>query len=444
MNFTPEQWVQLNVAASLGLFCFLLLYTAPVRWIVPALILVLPFQIISTGKYGSFNIYLIYLTAFVLGLRGHFRAFPYIGFVAFIAFAYAVSLSQAPPVTFREQLLYLFFVGANFLVFYIVYNYFRSYGDARSFLYLLLGLNGLILAYSAVQMVVGMNPDSPVFSGPISLRAPREDGRLTGPFGAVGLTSEYMVMAIFICGFMLLKMKPGPKLRSVLVLMMFGSFAAMIATANRGALFASVLGGIVFIVLFRRDLGVKGLLIALVGVPLIYALAAAVVINFTDFNRLFDRLAETEIEGGVPDTRGIWIDHVEQIIKKPYVGHGPRLSFSPEMHAKRGVPEDIPHPHNLYLFLLYTLGALGLAAYLAFWARLYRDYYRSSLQTHDDPVVDGMSRLGIVLLAVFLIDQMKIEFLRHNTTEYQHFLFMLWGALAALVAQKMERGQVRA
>jgi hypothetical protein len=442
MDFSPEQWVQLNVAAGLALLCFIVLYMAPVRWIVPSLILILPFQIISS-RYGSFNIYLIYLIGFVLALRGHFKTFPYIGFVVFIAFAYAVSLSQAATVTLREHLLYLFFIGSNFVVFYIVYNYFRSNRDVRGFLYILLVLNGLILIYSATQLVVGLNVNSPLFTGPISLKPPREDGRLTGPFGAVGLTAEYMVMAIFICGFMLMTMKPGPLLRAVLGLMIFGCLAAMIATANRGALITLVLVGLLFVFLFRRDLGARGLLISLLGVPLVFALSAAVVINFTDFNLLFDRLAETEIEGGVPDTRQVWPTTLELIQNKPLIGHGPRLGFSQETLALKGAPEVVQFPHNLYLYLLYTLGILGLVAYLAFFARMYRDYSRSRLVPHDDPMLRGLGRLGIVLLAVFLIDQMKIEFLRVVTTEYQHFVFMLWGALAALVLRQEDANEER-
>ncbi len=431
MDFSSSQWIQLNVAAILGLMAFVLLYMAPLRWIVPTLILIIPFQIIAS-RYGSFNVYLVYLIAFVLALRGQLREFPYTGFVAFIAFAYALSLSQSPPMLLREHLFYLFITGASFLVFYIVYNYYRHVEDPRAFLYVLLIMNALVLVYSGAQLIVGMNPNSPLFSESFGLRPPRDDGRLTGPFGAVGLTAEYMVMAVFISGFLLLTMKPGPLLRGVLITLILGSLGAMIATANRGAVFSLVLAGIFFLYLFRKELGTRGIAISLIGLPLAFALSAAVVINFTDFNLLFERLADTEIEEGLPDTRSTtWPMAWSRIQERPILGHGPQLKFSEETYAKKGAPEFILWPHNLYLFLWYTLGIVGLLAYLAFLGRLFLEYKVASGIHTNDPILNALPRLGMVLMAVFVIDQMKIEFLRDRTTEYAHFAFMIWGALAA-------------
>lgn len=439
MDFSSSQWIQLNVAAVLGLLAFVLLYVAPLRWIVSTLILIIPFQIISS-RYGSFNIYFIYLIFLVLALRGQIRELPYLGFIGFIAFAYALSLSQSPPMLLPEHLLYLLKIGPAFLVFYIVYNYYRHVEDPRSFLYVLLILNVLILIYAGAQLIVGMNPSSPLFSESFGLRPPREDGRLTGPFGAVGLTAEYFVMAIFVSGFMLLIVKPGPLMRGVLIFLILGSLIGMVATANRGAVISLVLSGAFFLFLFRRELGTRGIAVSLIGVPLLFALAGAIVINFTDFNRLFDRIVETEIEEGLPDTRSTtWPMAWERIQEQPFLGHGPQLSFREETYAKKGSPEPILWPHNLYLFLLYTLGIVGLVAYLAFYGRLFLDFSRARRILSSDPVLNAIPRLGMVLMAVFLIDQMKVEFLRDHTTEFAQLTFMLWGGLAAFAVNGRSR-----
>jgi hypothetical protein len=437
MDFSASQWLQLNIAAALALVSFVLIYLAPLRWLVPGLILILPFPLI-TSQYGSFNIYLIYLVAVLLLLRGQFRAVPYIGFVGIIWFAYAISLSQAPSLELKDHLFYLFFIGSNFLLFYIVYNYYRHASDARGFLYLFMVLNGAILLYCLVQMIVGLNPDSPLFGEQFGLRPPREDGRLTGPFVTVGLTAEYMVMGVFITGFTLLTTKPPPWVKAVLILLILGNFAAMIATANRGALFALLISGVLFLILFRRELGPRGLLITAVGIPFAFALAAAVVINYTDFDRLFERLEETEVDEGVPDTRAVvWPLTWELIQERPLVGYGPQWKLSELTFSRPGARDQHPMPHSLYLFLTVTVGVVGLAAYLLFWGRLSLHYYSASRHTHEDPVFDGLPRLALVLMFIFFVDQLKVEFLRTESTEFQHVIFMLWGALAALTARSM-------
>jgi len=45
--------------------------------------------------------------------------------------------------------------------------------------------------------------------------------------------------------------------------------------------------------------------------------------------------------------------------------------------------------------------------------------------------LNNLPRLGIILLTVFLIDQIKLEFLRFRLTDFQHFIFMLFGAFLA-------------
>ncbi|EGV18523.1 O-antigen ligase family protein [Thiocapsa marina] len=440
MDLSPSHWIQLNIAGLLALVAGVVAYILPTRWIIPPLILLLPFPLI-VSKFGSINVYLIYLVALIFGVRGQLRHLPYIGFVLLIAFAYAIALTQANPVTMREQLLYLLFIGSDFLLFYLVYNFYKENSDAQGFLYLLVALSGLVLTYSLVQMVVGMNPNSPLFQGEISLKPPRSDGRLTGPFGGVGITAEYMVMTVFISGFILLTARPGPAMRRLLILIILGSLAAMVATANRGAVFTIVFSGLFFLYLFRRELGFRGILIAIGGTGFAFALVATVVINYTDFDRLFERLEETDVEEGMPDTRSkVWPATWALIQERPIAGHGPQSHFSEATYSKRGAPAPIYWPHNLYLYLWYTLGIIGLIAYLAWFGRMYLDYYRASRLSKQDAIDDGLPKLAMVIMSVFIIDQIKVEFLRSLTMEYQHFMFMLWGALAALATRNGKGG----
>ncbi len=433
MDFSSSQWLQLNFAAVFAVIGLVFVYLAPARWVVLGLILIIPFQIISS-RYGSLNIYLVYLVAFVFFLKGRLQKFPLIGFVGAIVLAYAISLSQTHPVTRGDHLLYLFFIGSNFLLFYVVYNYYREVRDPRGFLYLLLALNVLILLYSVAQLIVGLNPNSPLFSGEIGLKPPRADGRLSGPFGTVGLTAEYFVIAVFVIGFMLVTMKFGNKVKMFLVLLLLGNFAMLIATGNRGGIFTLVIAGVFFLFLFRKEMGVRGILISLGTVFFAFAFAASIIINYTDFNLLFDRLAETEIdEEGLPDTRSnTWPAAWARIQERPIVGQGPQLQLVDEIYGKPGAPPRQSWPHSLYLTLLDSIGIVGFVAYMAFLLRLLQRYYSHRNNFCGDPTASGLPRLAIVVMLIFFVDQIKIEFLRSEATEYQHFLFMLWGSLLAL------------
>ena len=48
-----------------------------------------------------------------------------------------------------------------------------------------------------------------------------------------------------------------------------------------------------------------------------------------------------------------------------------------------------------------------------------------------DHFLNGLPKLGIIILTVFLIDQIKLEFLRVKLADYQHYIFMLFGAFTA-------------
>ena len=59
----------------------------------------------------------------------------------------------------------------------------------------------------------------------------------------------------------------------------------------------------------------------------------------------------------------------------------------------------------------------------------------------SDPRFNGLLRLGSLFMLVFLVDQIKVEFLRYAQVDYWHFVFCLLAILvgAADVA-KEQRG----
>ena len=93
------------------------------------------------------------------------------------------------------------------------------------------------------------------------------------------------------------------------------------------------------------------------------------------------------------------------------------------------------YPHNLYLFLLATIGLVGLIAFMNFILRpLHRCWQAMSLSSLSEEHAT-FAKIGVVIMIVFLVDQLKIEFMRIALVDYWHFLFAIFGVLIAVSDQ---------
>ena len=158
------------------------------------------------------------------------------------------------------------------------------------------------------------------------------------------------------------------------------------------------------------------------------------VINFTRYDVLFTRLAETEIEEGVPDTRQVvWPAAWRAIKERPILGHGPRLRFIGDETGKyHDFHTYIPFPHNLYLFLLFTVGIVGTLAFLNFLITPLLRCWQIMRQQDIDQDLRNLARIGVIIMIAILFDQLKVEFIRISLTDYWHFIFALIGVLIAV------------
>ena len=60
-----------------------------------------------------------------------------------------------------------------------------------------------------------------------------------------------------------------------------------------------------------------------------------------------------------------------------------------------------------------------------------------------DPEYAAFTKIGVVLIIVFLVDQLKIEFLRITLVDYWHFIFALLGVLVAACDQANDQSLKR-
>jgi len=140
VDFSTSHYIQLMVALFLGTGLFLVAYLAPEKAMIGLLLLLIPFQPL-TSRYGSINDVFTYMLFAVYLMRGRITVFPLAGSVGLIAVAYALSFTQAPRFTYFENIIYLSAIGANFFVFYLVYNFLMREGDWRFIWKILIALN---------------------------------------------------------------------------------------------------------------------------------------------------------------------------------------------------------------------------------------------------------------------------------------------------------------
>ena len=121
----------------------------------------------------------------------------------------------------------------------------------------------------------------------------------------------------------------------------------------------------------------------------------------------------------------------EAIEQRPLLGHGPKIQMPLSAERQGAHPNQlvIEHPHSLYLYLLVTVGVTGMLAFLAFFiAVVFRLYRGLRAGRHASEYEQGLIRVGLIVVAGFLVDQLKQEFLRSSTVDYAHFIFALLGA----------------
>jgi O-antigen ligase len=86
-----------------------------------------------------------------------------------------------------------------------------------------------------------------------------------------------------------------------------------------------------------------------------------------------------------------------------------------------------PYPHSLYLFLLRTVGIVGLLAVLWFFAQVVIELRRSLSRPDMNAHARSITKAGIMVVAAFLVTQITLEFNRTGTMDYAQFILALLG-----------------
>jgi O-antigen ligase len=288
-----------------------------------------------------------------------------------------------------------------------------------------------------VAMWEAFVPGRPLIPGWIEFKhdvtegARAHDIRVGGAFGDYELLAEYCGINLMFVVF-LLNQRRSPGARAVLLGLAGLTLLVLFSTVTRGALIAVMasIGYLAFLI--RRRLQVVPVTIMLGAISAGVMVMEWYVRTFTNAGSVLDRLMGTKFDGLVPDTRAsVWPQAVERWLRNPIIGSGPYYS------TEKGL--DSWHwPHNLPLYVLNTIGIVGFVFFV--WV-LWKVWRASAPPTDDlgSPDYAGAYLLmGHVMLAVFLIDELKIEYLRNLVYPYQ-----VWILFATIVAAWQVRRRER-
>jgi O-antigen ligase len=197
----------------------------------------------------------------------------------------------------------------------------------------------------------------------------------------------------------------------------------MFTTVTRGGLVSLGVGVLYLLWMTRRRLTVVGLSIA-AGV----ATAGLVgmnwfVVTFTRTGNLFERLVGSKMVGLLPDNRAtVWPAAWNRIFEHPFLGHGPY--YSPLAGAR-----IYNWPHSVYLYVGNNVGFIGFAFYAwLLWVLFRHTRPHTDDLRHRDPL-QAFMLIARAQMAVFLVDESKIEYLRNDIYAFQ--IWLMFGMMAA-------------
>lgn len=246
--------------------------------------------------------------------------------------------------------------------------------------------------------------------------------RIGGPFFDFELLSEYCAMNLMLLLFLLLRARSMMRrviysgLLAMMILIMF-------ATVTRGGILAVLLGLGYMAWLLRRRITAVAAGITLVGVAVGVLCVNYYVATYTYsgdlFKRMLDRTSMTFIDG-MPASRALlWESAFKRMMEHPLIGHGP-------VYLTQRTFGFWFWPHNGYLFVGNLVGIIGLSFYIWLLLRLVRLTRPAGTDLFDPNYARAYLFIGHIQLIVFMVDQMKIDFLRNQSYQFQVWLFFAY------------------
>jgi hypothetical protein len=312
------------------------------------------------------------------------------------------------------------FMTAGVLFYVLLVNTFRTERHLAGALNALcvLALFVDVTAIAEYNFGLRLVPEWFLFSPALGSRF-AEGGRAGGVFGFHGLLADFSAMTFYV------EIVLGMRTRRRAAKLFYYGLAALspvmiVYSANRGGLIIWAVGGLYFLWMYRHRVSWSKFSLIVVGVFLV--VSSLGLVNQKVLNRLalFSRLLTTHFIKGVPENRvAVWSRVLEKIPEHLWLGHGPFIDL------RRGARTGMFWPHNAYLFYLYTVGIVGLIAFLWILIKILRlSFPGGRVDFRNVSLGRATQAVFHIQVLLFALAQLRDEHQRGNV--YVYYMWILF------------------
>jgi O-antigen ligase len=356
--------------------------------------------------------------------------------VVILVSAYLLSFSQIeeqrqiyPAITITAYTFTHIFLG------YLIIHLTRTERQLRQLVTAIVVMAVLVQLTAVFELVF---PTRPLIPGWIELRSQGNieytkagleivNLRVGGSIGDYELLAEFTAMILLLLWFMLVRARTAGARIGVVALILLDVFV-LLATVTRGALFSLAIAAPVIAWRARRHIRFHTFVISLALLLGGGWLVLDFVAHHTRSGNVLERMEKTTFVRGVPDNRTeVWADAWGRILKRPVFGYGPLYGEGKD-EARHDVKQRF-WPHNNYLMYWHMLGIVGLAAFLWILQRLWRATRHAASSMGDPDYARGLLLALQGMLVLFVIDQIKIDYLRNPV--YAYWVWIFFGLIVA-------------
>ena len=395
------------------------------------ILLILPFGALQT-RFGHVNVFLILIVFYIYMIRllitkNKYKVSKWLYLLLGLIFAshlisFVVNYTSLNIDNYFQShyFISLLEILSNIAVFLMVANELKDIHDVRT------ALKIVIAAYFISSTATVLQLIDPSALGILKyfchLRIESSRGqRVSGTLGEYELYSEYTgIIILFIIYFF--TTSPQTTYRILTSSLLLTAFLFLMQAKTRGGLVALFISlTYLFLVRYRsivKTIGTRKFLLTLIIFPLIVASVYIAAKKYDTYN-LIDHTVKTKVdimEGNLDTREDVWNYAIKEIreTKNIFLGRGSGLRSQTEVLRS--------YPHNLYLYLILSIGLFGLLSYSILF--FYLSINRGKNTPKDLEVLSLFMKAALLL---FLIDQVKIEFFRNST--YQHIIWSIFGII---------------
>jgi O-antigen ligase len=256
--------------------------------------------------------------------------------------------------------------------------------------------------------------------------------RLGGAVGAGNLLSDMCSLSVFILVYHAIHSR-NPLERFMWAMASLASIAVLLGTANRGAFLSLALALFYTVFWFRHRVSFAKMVMIVAFVVAVFVGTQLFLDRFTYAASLTDRIIHTKMQGLTPDTRvGVWKPAFMKSLEHPLIGHGPYYDTGWGLTFQYW-------PHNAYIYYFYTIGLVGVVAFLWVSGLLVK---RSLVFRRPGMLGTPLGDLGAIfhiLLVMLLFGQLRTDHQRDDVNMYLVWLIFALVATTANVIDKRSR-----